>query len=93
MKPVIQYTWCLCHRLQKGLQEYAEYVKARNNDSNNLLVYDPRSPAERLAAEDLQTLATAAAQVAKQDVPPEGVEGHATKIDGKLYCLPVFYKV
>ncbi len=50
-----------CHvvRLHDGLREYAEYVKARNADSDNLLVYDPRSEEEKLHAALLQQQATA----------------------------------
>lgn len=40
-------------RLQTGLKEYAEYVCARQEDSEALKVQDPRSEEEKMAAADL----------------------------------------
>ncbi|KAL4233858.1 Sperm-associated antigen 17 [Mactra antiquata] len=45
--------------MQKGLREYAEYVKARNEMSDYMRVVDPRTEEERINASDLQELAQA----------------------------------
>lgn len=45
--------------MQKGLREYAEYVKARNEMTDFMRVVDPRTEEERINASDLQELAKA----------------------------------
>lgn len=45
--------------MQRGLREYAEYVKARNEMADYMRVVDPRSEEERINAADLQQLAQA----------------------------------
>ena len=47
-------------RLTAGLQEYAETVQDRNEDSAALLVQDPRSDAEKEQARMLQELKASA---------------------------------
>ena len=48
-------------RLTSGLRSYAEFIKAWNQRSSELLVHDPRSQEERDQAAELQA-AMAAAQ-------------------------------
>ncbi|XP_052284814.1 sperm-associated antigen 17-like isoform X3 [Dreissena polymorpha] len=45
--------------MQRGLREYAEYVKARNAMQDYMRVVDPRSEEERMTAADLQVTARA----------------------------------
>ncbi|WAR08114.1 SPG17-like protein [Mya arenaria] len=45
--------------MQRGLREYAEYVKSRNEMNDYMQVVDPRSDEERMTAADLQAMARA----------------------------------
>lgn len=45
--------------MQRGLREYAEYVKSRNTMQDYMQVVDPRSDEERMIAADLQAIALA----------------------------------
>lgn len=45
--------------MQRGLREYAEYVKARNDMAEYMRVVDPRTEEERINAADLHQLAQA----------------------------------
>ncbi len=61
-------------RLHNSLRDYAEYVKARNAESDSLLVHDPRSEEEKQQA---ALLAEKAAQAVSQTMQPT-----ETKMDG-----------
>lgn len=43
--------------MQRGLREYAEYVKSRNEYADYMKMVDPRSDIEKMVAADLQALA------------------------------------
>ena len=43
--------------MQRGLREYAEHVKARNDQAEFMRLRDPRSEEEKINASDLQNLA------------------------------------
>ena len=63
-------------RLTSGLRSYAEFIKAWNQRSSELLVHDPRSQEERDQAAELQA-AMAAAQKDELQVE-QGEESHDT---------------
>ena len=54
-----------------GFKQYAEFVQARTEDSQALLVQDPRSEDEKIHAEDLQASAKTT-----QKPPPAFTEDH-----------------
>ena len=43
--------------MQRGLRDYAEHVKSRNEISDFMQIRDPRSEEEKINAADLQNLA------------------------------------
>lgn len=47
------------YRMQRGLRDYAEYVKSRNEMADYMRVIDPRSEEEKINAADLHQLAQA----------------------------------
>ena len=71
-----QYNSCLlqciiCGRLETGFRQYAEFVQARSEESQALLVQDPRSEEEKIQAADLQ-----ANTQTTQNPPPAFTEDH-----------------
>lgn len=53
--------------MQRGLREYAEHVKSRNEMVDYMRVADPRTDMEKMMAADLQSLAKANNELASYE--------------------------
>ena len=82
----VEVVFFLFFRLESGLHQYAEFVQNRSEDSQSLLVQDPRSEEERTNAADLQATVTPA-----QPPPPAFTQDHRPSSSLQSKCSACYF--